>query len=63
MFLFLQCFMPECSVINCGKGWLLGSTVDRAAAMELGVAGSNPDRFNLFKYIFSLFQILKVVVI
>ena len=23
--LLLQCCMSECSVINCGKGWLLGS--------------------------------------
>ena len=30
MFLLTQCCMQECSVINCGKGWLLGDTVDRA---------------------------------
>ena len=26
-FVLLQCFMLECSVISCGKGWLLGNLV------------------------------------
>ena len=35
-FLLLLFCIPECSVINCGKGWLLGSTVDRAVVSRAG---------------------------